>query len=522
MSSCASCSISLKPGARFCHGCGKPALSKAAATPPRFGGSSPSIAAASPPSSPAAPATGLAAARFGAAKPATTPAATVPKPAATTTTALTWSQRQALQRQASTDSAEKSAAEKSAAENAAAERLAAEKAALEKAAAERAAVEKAAAEKAAAELAASERVAAEKAAAEKAAAEKAAAEKAAAAAPTPAPASTPALLARPTAGRGGFGSSSSPSRPGFIPSASSPTITRGASRPGPSGSPGRGGLQVPGGPSKRHSKIDMDVSEIQGSLAGLDVEGIQVKHERPGVSVTREAPASTISSVSSPSLAVASPPASPASSAPAAGGGRGGGLANRFQQMMAEKAEAERQAERQKIRGRRKGATEFVDKQIRMLISILQNHGGSITYAELFRQTADSMPALSATLAVAQKRGVMGYEGTMLMQGVHDSVKITLLRDEIEDSSVFVSVYGIAPVKEDEGPKKENCHICSKQVYPTERIAASGKTMHKACFRCCTCNGVLKLSQFAFNGGKFYCDTHFKELFSRGGGGYNF
>lgn len=271
----------------------------------------------------------------------------------------------------------------------------------------------------------------------------------------------------------------------------------------------------------------MDVSEIKESLAGLDVEGIQVTHERPGAIAAREAPPTTTSSptlavLSSSSPSPSSSAAASSSPAPAAGGGRGGGLANRFQQMMAEKAEAERQAERQKIRGRRKGATEFVDKQIRMLISILQNHGGSITYGQLFKETAESMPALSATLAVAQKRGVMSYEGSMLMQGVHDSVKITLLRDEIEDSAVFVSVYGIAPVKEVEGPKIENCHVCSKQVYPTERIAASGKTMHKTCFRCCTCNGVLKLSQFAFNGGKFYCDTHFKELFSRGGGGYNF
>jgi len=397
-----------------------------------------------------------------------------------------------------------------AAENAAAERIKAEKAAADKAAADRAAADRLAAENAAAE-----RIKAEKAAADRAAAEKAAAEKAAST-PTPAPAATtpPATLARPT--RGGV-SSQPASRPGFIPSTSSPVISRGAVRAGPAGSPGRGGRQVPGGPSKRHSKIDMDVTEIQGSLAGLDVEGIQVKHERPGPSATREAPATT-TSTSSPSLSITTTPAAASSS----GAARGGGLANRFQQMMADKAEEERQAERQKIRGRRKGATEFVDKQIRMLISILQNHGGSITYGELFRQTADNMPALSATLAVAQKRGVMGYEGAMLMQGVHDSVKITLLRDEIEDSAVFVSVYGIAPVKEPEGPKKENCHVCSKQVYPTERIAASGKTMHKTCFRCCTCNGVLKLSQFAFNGGKFYCDTHFKELFSRGGGAYNF
>ena len=304
------------------------------------------------------------------------------------------------------------------------------------------------------------------------------------------------------------------------PAASQPVISRGAApRAGPSDFR-RGGLNAPSassgaGGNKRHSKIHMDSTEIKESLAGLDVEGIQVRHERPAGAASREAPVS--SAVPASTTSVSSPTIS--TTAPA---GRGGGLANRFASMMAEKAAAEQAAERQKIRGRRKGATEFVDKQIRMLISILQGKGGSVLFGDLFRETADEMPALAATLAVAQKRGVVGFEGNMLMQGVHDKVKITLLRDEIEDSAVFVSVYGIAPVREVEAPKIESCHSCNKTVYPTERVNASGKTMHKSCFRCCTCNGLLKLAQFAFSGGKFYCDTHFKELFASGGGKYNF
>ena len=65
--------------------------------------------------------------------------------------------------------------------------------------------------------------------------------------------------------------------------------------------------------------------------------------------------------------------------------------------------------------------------------------------------------------------------------------------------------FGAAPIKfdnEKRGPEK--CEFCNKTVYPTERVHANGKTMHKQCFRCCECQTVLKLAAFAFNGGKFY------------------
>ena len=42
--------------------------------------------------------------------------------------------------------------------------------------------------------------------------------------------------------------------------------------------------------------------------------------------------------------------------------------------------------------------------------------------------------ALSGTLVAAKKRGVVKYEGHLLMQRMHDDTVITLLLDEIEDS----------------------------------------------------------------------------------------
>jgi len=44
----------------------------------------------------------------------------------------------------------------------------------------------------------------------------------------------------------------------------------------------------------------------------------------------------------------------------------------------------------------------------------------SVTFGVLFKETIDSMPALAATLACAQKRGVVTYSGDMLMQGTSD------------------------------------------------------------------------------------------------------
>ena len=91
------------------------------------------------------------------------------------------------------------------------------------------------------------------------------------------------------------------------------------------------------------------------------------------------------------------------------------------------------------------------------------------------------MPALSATLACAKKRGVVKFEGTMLMQGSSDNVLITLVKDEIEDSNVFKSTYQQGPLIDlskgtnQFGGGDSKCHTCGKTVYATERLAANGK-----------------------------------------------
>jgi len=65
--------------------------------------------------------------------------------------------------------------------------------------------------------------------------------------------------------------------------------------------------------------------------------------------------------------------------------------------------------------------------------------------------------------------------------------------------------------------KKEDCNVCGKAVYPTERLQADEIIFHKACFRCKHCNNVLKLGSYASMDSVFYCKPHFKQLFASKG-----
>lgn len=59
----------------------------------------------------------------------------------------------------------------------------------------------------------------------------------------------------------------------------------------------------------------------------------------------------------------------------------------------------------------------------------------------------------------------------------------------------------------------ETCIVCTKKVYPTERVAADTTIYHKSCFRCEQCNGVLKLGSYASMEGRTFCKPCFKKNF---------
>jgi len=70
-------------------------------------------------------------------------------------------------------------------------------------------------------------------------------------------------------------------------------------------------------------------------------------------------------------------------------------------------------------------------------------------------------------------------------------------------------------IEEDNSPEKtQKCAACNKTVYVTERLATDLEVFHKMCFKCCHCNNILKLGNYASLEGKYYCKPHFKQLFA--------
>ena len=66
--------------------------------------------------------------------------------------------------------------------------------------------------------------------------------------------------------------------------------------------------------------------------------------------------------------------------------------------------------------------------------------------------------------------------------------------------------------------QNKKCDVCGKTVYQMEFVGASGRALHKNCFRCKTCNGKLKADSYCTSGNDvFYCKTHYTEAFNKSG-----
>ncbi|KAL6080384.1 LIM zinc-binding domain-containing protein [Balamuthia mandrillaris] len=163
-----------------------------------------------------------------------------------------------------------------------------------------------------------------------------------------------------------------------------------------------------------------------------------------------------------------------------------------------------------------------------------RKHIAVVSFKLLFDKTVGSMPALSATLSMAKKYGVVDYEGDLLMQGASDHVIISLLKENFE-ASVLTNGEPPSPRRKYAQPLKQfsmttelahapqKCDGCQKTVYPLERVVANAKVFHRGCFRCCVCNTVMKAnSDYCFLNDRFYCVPHYQRLVSEAGGGYAF
>lgn len=88
-------------------------------------------------------------------------------------------------------------------------------------------------------------------------------------------------------------------------------------------------------------------------------------------------------------------------------------------------------------------AAQWVDKEIRKVIAVIQDLGKKnvqgqyeVKFGHLFEQTANMFEALSGTLKTAKKQKVVTFASEMLLQGAHDTVVITLLKESIPDSTI--------------------------------------------------------------------------------------
>ncbi|KAJ1381310.1 Zinc finger, LIM-type [Sesbania bispinosa] len=63
----------------------------------------------------------------------------------------------------------------------------------------------------------------------------------------------------------------------------------------------------------------------------------------------------------------------------------------------------------------------------------------------------------------------------------------------------------------------DKCSVCTKTVYPLEKVTLEGECYHKTCFRCAHAGCPLTHSNYAALDGVLYCRVHFAQLFMEKG-----
>lgn len=182
-------------------------------------------------------------------------------------------------------------------------------------------------------------------------------------------------------------------------------------------------------------------------------------------------------------------------------------------------------------------AARWTDKVIVQLIGEIKTRGSvdgagriTVTFGKLFDETADIFDALVGILKTAKKYNVCAFNKDQMWQGADDNEIITLLKDthdgilinrrknaNLRTAPTGGKTTGFGQTSGATLQKK--CHACGKTVYPMEYLGASGKAFHKSCFRCATCNNVLKATSFCTaDSASFYCEPHYKEMILSSGG----
>eukprot|EP00823_Brevimastigomonas_motovehiculus_P001701 TRINITY_DN1231_c0_g1_i1.p1 TRINITY_DN1231_c0_g1~~TRINITY_DN1231_c0_g1_i1.p1 ORF type:complete len:110 (+),score=34.68 TRINITY_DN1231_c0_g1_i1:54-383(+) len=78
--------------------------------------------------------------------------------------------------------------------------------------------------------------------------------------------------------------------------------------------------------------------------------------------------------------------------------------------------------------------THSVDKEVNLLVEQIgklgteSKEGVVVKYGKLFKETADIFEALAGTMRAAKKRGLIKYQGELLLSPTHDNLDIILLK----------------------------------------------------------------------------------------------
>ena len=59
---------------------------------------------------------------------------------------------------------------------------------------------------------------------------------------------------------------------------------------------------------------------------------------------------------------------------------------------------------------------------------------------------------------------------------------------------------------------QEECANCGRRVFLAERIQVENRVFHRSCFRCMVCNMTLRPGAHRFDGGQFYCASHYTTM----------
>lgn len=86
---------------------------------------------------------------------------------------------------------------------------------------------------------------------------------------------------------------------------------------------------------------------------------------------------------------------------------------------------------------------------------------------------------------------------------------------EIKTESVMVKSKTLADLEKLQKiipAKNESCPICKKTVYQFDSVSIDSKLLHKACFKCRSCQRYLKATDCGLFEGVYYCSNHYKQL----------